>query len=162
MRKFRFREFILGMLVSSLVYFIASKDSAKTITELQNKNESYDKLGFVRLRDFIRYDCVNMVRIGGYEEFVMNSPDNLYRIDGAWFICMDALLAPKHNNCRVLSFGIDEEYSFDYEMIWRHECKVYSFDPYVEAFYFKKVRDLDPSLNESYVLEINDKWTFYK
>jgi FkbM family methyltransferase len=44
---------------------------------------------------------------------------------GGFFVCPDFL----NENSIVYSFGIGEDISFDEEMIKRHNCKVFGFDP---------------------------------
>ncbi|KAK7065261.1 hypothetical protein SK128_006595, partial [Halocaridina rubra] len=48
--------------------------------------------------------------------------------DGLKYICMDPVFNIKPGNCNVLSFGINNEWSFDDEMD-KFGCKVYAFDP---------------------------------
>lgn len=127
-----------------------------------NSNNKRDKLKYVKTRDFIRYDCKNITRVGGQPQFVKNAPDRMFRIDGAWFVCLDNGLFPKPDSCIVFSFGINYDYSFDEEMIKLYSCNVHSFDPIVEAGPFNQVRLSNPSLANAPTLKVNDKWTFYK
>lgn len=99
---------------------------------------------------------------GGNEKHVANAPHPLYRIDGAWFICMDAWLEPRENDCRVFSFGINEDFSFDKHMNEELGCHVYSFDPEVEAVMFARLRASQPGIDDSPVLKVNEKWRFYR
>lgn len=92
----------------------------------------------------------------------MNAPDPLYRIDGAWFVCFDDDLAPRPNQCRVLSFGVNNDHTFDQEMIDKYGCEVHSFDPIVEAALFASVRAQKPALANAPILPVNNKWKFYK
>ena len=117
------------------------------------------ELDYVKTRDFMRYECTTMKRIGGN---IQNSPHPLYRIDGAWFICLDGQLAPKKDDCNVLSFGISNDYSFDLEMNRDFGCSVFSFDPIVEADIFSKIRSSNNNLAQSVQIKVNPKWTFYK
>ena len=103
-----------------------------------------------------------MIRIGGPSGYIQNSPHPLYRIDGAWFICLDRQLAPKKDDCNVLSFGINNDYSFDFEINRDFGCSVYSFDPIVEADIFSKIRSSNNNLAQSVEIKVNPKWTFYK
>jgi len=96
-----------------------------SIFYLSNKNE-VDYLNVVRLiksndikkddnivRDFHRYKCKNIQRIGGREDIVNKVNNPLYRIDGAWFTCLDKGFELIENTCTVFSFGISSDYSFD-------------------------------------------------
>lgn len=71
------------------------------------------KFDYVRTRDFIRWDCQRIMRVGGQAEYRANAPNELYRIDGAWFVCLDDELAPQKNNCNIFSFGVNHDYSFE-------------------------------------------------
>ena len=55
-RKYRFRILIAGILVLSL--FIYSQFGGIS------QKKSFNKLDYIRLRDFIRYDCQQIERIG--------------------------------------------------------------------------------------------------
>ncbi len=52
--------------------------------ELDAMRQKELKWQSMQTRDFIRHDCQNMKRVGGFKEFQMNAPHPLYRIDGAW------------------------------------------------------------------------------
>jgi len=99
-------------------------------------------------RDFIRYTCKNRVRIGGQQKFIRNAPNSLWRIDGAWSICLDKAFKLNKNDCLVYSFGISSDYSFDQTIRNEYACNIYSFDPFVEDDLFKNRR------NESQVMKI--------
>ena len=82
----------------------------------------------INLRDFYGYECKNMMRMGGSEAAVKNAPNPLWRIDGAWFICLDASLnMEKNKKCNVLSFGINYDYSFDLHFIEKFGCTHINF-----------------------------------
>ncbi|XP_018018344.1 uncharacterized protein LOC108674871 [Hyalella azteca] len=49
-------------------------------------------------------------------------------IDGEKAVCLDANVAPTPGSCTVLSFGINNEWSFD-DAMEEYGCKVYAFDP---------------------------------
>lgn len=135
---------------------LKQKNSVKKTTRWKSRN----KLDYVRTRDFIRYDCENLKRIGGMSQYVANAPDPLFRIDGAWFVCFDNQLAPVNNSCNVLSLGINTDFSFDEEMNIKYGCMVHSFDPIIEAPFFKYIRETKKQFKP--VVEVNDKWKFYK
>ncbi|XP_041379514.1 uncharacterized protein LOC121392339 isoform X2 [Gigantopelta aegis] len=48
--------------------------------------------------------------------------------DGGWEICDDPPVRPV-KPCIVYSFGINNDFSFDNEVVRLYECNVYSFDP---------------------------------
>jgi hypothetical protein len=120
------------------------------------------KLDFVQTRDFIRYDCENIVRVGGRVSLVEATPDNMTRIDGAWFVCLDRSLKLLANNCTILSFGINHDYTFDVAIKDAYSCRVHSFDPIVEAEFFIQIRQKNANFLNAPVLHIDDNWTFYK
>lgn len=128
-----------------------------------SSSSSWSPIDFsrVKTRDFMRYECVNSIRIGGPERFVKNAPHPLYRIDGSWFICLDGRLGPEKNACTVMSFGINHDYTFDEIMNRDYGCRVVSFDPYVEAGVFANLRKIN-ALGESSTIPVNPKWTFYR
>ena len=136
-------------LYSSIVYNAITKSFYKPII-------------FDSLPDFARYSCKNKIRIGGRKNYVSNAINPLWRIDEAWFVCYDTGLAPVKDNCNVLSFGISYDETFDAEINEKYGCMVHSFDPFSEANRFTKIRDSSPSLKESYMIKVNDKWNFYR
>ncbi|ESN92093.1 hypothetical protein HELRODRAFT_155381 [Helobdella robusta] len=48
--------------------------------------------------------------------------------DGGYDVCFSANFTPSHNRCIVLSFGINNEWSFD-EALSERGCYVHAFDP---------------------------------
>ena len=71
-------------------------------------------------------------------------------------------MGPIQNDCLVLSFGINNDPSFDAQMYEEFKCRVESFDPFVEAEMFKRLRNnSDANINEV-SLKVNDKWTFHR
>ena len=127
------------------------------------KQQNDDGPQLINLRDFYGYKCQNRIRVGGAEWAVKNAPNPLWRIDGAWFICLDGNLAiEKNKKCNVLSFGINHDYSFDLEMNKKFGCNVFSFDPFVEAKIFADKRKSNNELKNSPVLSIDSTWKFYR
>lgn len=124
----------------------------------EKNDSSFMRRTGVRVRDFVSYDCERILRLGGPADFVKNAPHPLYRIDGSWFVCFDGGLAPRNDHCNVLSFGINNDYSFDETMNQQYGCHVHSFDPFVENEFFKSKRK--DSLTS--VIQVNPKWTFYR
>ena len=135
-----------------------------TINEenLNTFNHNNNKEANDVLRDFERYQCKDRKRIGGFPSKISKTNDALWRIDGAWFICFDGKLAPKKDSCNVLSFGISTDESFDLDFNSNYGCNVFSFDPFVEAEMFAKIRQSDPSLKDSNLIKVNPKWFFYR
>ncbi|CAF0955903.1 unnamed protein product [Brachionus calyciflorus] len=127
-----------------------------------NSEEGESNFEAVRVRDFKFYKCNNIKRIGGKPEYLKNAPDDLFRIDGAWFICLDHYAQPKKSQCNVLSLGINTDFTFDQEMRDSYDCNLYSFDPFVEDPFFTEIRNKKPELKESPVIEVNNKWFFYR
>jgi hypothetical protein len=141
-------------------YFRTSNAIDKKMDYLFTKDENFKFLD--QTRDFNRYNCRNRVRIGGKPKHIQNAPGKLWRIDGAWFVCLDKLSQLEMNNCTVLSFGIDHDYSFDHSIRYDYGCNIYSFDPFKEADIFKNKRDANSHLKNSYKIEIDEKWSFYR
>ncbi|KNC80149.1 hypothetical protein SARC_07488 [Sphaeroforma arctica JP610] len=63
------------------------------------------------------YDCKDREVLGGIEGG-----------DGQWNTCFDSWT----DTCKVFSFGIDYDFSWDQEVAARGKCKVASFDPSME------------------------------
>ena len=132
----------------------------QSVMKLITKTES--NLDLIKTRDFMSYSCKNMTRIGGQSHLKKNAPHSLFRIDGAWFVCLDDQLTPARFNCNVLSFGISSDYTFDMEMNKDYGCNVFSFDPFYEADIFAKIRAANKDLLHSINIKVNSKWNFYK
>lgn len=164
------RAYFLKILFISLVLlyfcsFLFKRDYSKRIKSRENFLELYDNF---ETRDYIRYKCNDIKRIGG-EDYMMTNKyskthftDPSHRIDTAWFVCFDGLLAPNNNSCNILSFGINHWESFDDRMNNDFGCNVYSFDPFIEDIRFANIRKNNPHLEKSNVLEVNKKWKFYR
>jgi hypothetical protein len=155
---------IAVLMLAATLFLISSrttKSKALYINYEKLYNELLEKFNSIHTRDFLRYKCEKTLRVGGEPQFLANAPDLLYRVDGAWHLCMDLNLPPVQNNCNVLSFGINTDPSFDIAMIEQFGCKVHSFDPLIEAPVFQSKRFADPILQNAPVLKVNEKWTFY-
>ncbi|CAF1016847.1 unnamed protein product [Brachionus calyciflorus] len=139
--------------------FIQNQVSSSLV---EPKNCESDNFEQVRVRDFKFYNCSNIKRIGGKAQYIKNAPNDLFRIDGAWYICLDKNAQPKKSQCNVLSLGINYDFTFDKEMRNSYDCNLYSFDPFVEDGYFKAIRNKNSNLKESPVLEVDKKWFFYR
>jgi hypothetical protein len=104
----------------------------------------------IESRDYHRYKCKDMKRIGGNSASIQQVPDKLYRIDGAWYVCFDPGVAIKPNDCHVLSFGIHWDDTFDLAVNSDpYKCRVDSFDPFVEPRRVSAIRKNNPSLKDS-------------
>ena len=101
------------------------------------------------------------LKLGGNPFFVKNAPDPLWRIDGAWYVCFDNNII-KIGDCKVLSFGINTDPSFDKVMNEKYQCLVHSFDPFIEDDSFKKIRISKPELENAVSLNVNKNWVFHK
>ena len=113
-------------------------------------------------RDLLRYKCKNVKRIGGWQQFLSKVPHELFRTEGAWFVCFDPGFAPLNNSCTVLSFGVNTDESFDKQMNAEYGCRVESFDPYVENPFFEEIRKRNASLQGAVTLHVNSKWRFHR
>jgi len=112
-------------------------------------------------RDFNRYECKNLKRIGGMPQFKAKVHD-LFRMEGAWFVCLDGKLDIKPNQCNILSFGINVDESFDEDVNSIYKCKIESFDPFTESPRFQEIRAKDPNLKNVVSMTVKDKWTYHK
>lgn len=126
--------------------------------KLKIRNEFLDSSNSFLVRDFFYHNCKDRRRIGGRTKPL----DKLQRIDGSWFVCFDQKLAPVYNNCNILSFGINDDESFDLDMVNNYGCNVHSFDPFQEADRFSFIREKNPKLKNSFMIPLNDKWKFYR
>ena len=113
-------------------------------------------------RDFFRYKCKNLKRLGGKPEYINKVEDKLYRIEGAWFVCMDDGVAPVQNKCNILSLGVNDDPTFDIEINQNYGCVVESFDPFIEDKLFKEIRQKNNINDEQVTIKVNDKWRFHK
>jgi hypothetical protein len=141
------------------IYIIFTSSSGGQIESI--KSEKHEQ-NYSFTRDLKRYECARKRRVGGMTGHVQAAKDELFRIDGAWFVCMDEGVRPSFNHCTVLSFGISTDESFDAEMNEKFGCRVHSFDPNVETQRFGDKRRNTPGLGERDVLAVNDKWHFYR
>jgi hypothetical protein len=114
-----------------------------------------DNVGETFIRDFYRYDCKNIVRYGGA------GADKTKRIDGAYYMCEDGDLKPKHSNCIVLSFGIYNNDMFDEAVNSLLNCVVHSMDPFNEPNRVSEIRDSNSSLKDLVTIKINENWKFH-
>lgn len=97
----------------------------------------------------MRYKCKKMIRVGGKtSELNGSNYSQLDKIEGSWFICLDEQLAPKKDDCTVLSFGLKNDSLFDEEM--SNDCRVFSFQV-----------DSVPVLKKKKVVS-NPNWTIFK
>ncbi|CAF1157378.1 unnamed protein product [Brachionus calyciflorus] len=79
-----------------------------------------------------------------------------------FYICLDKNLKPNKSKCNLISLGINYAYTFDQEMRNSYDCNLYSFDPFIESGYFKAIRNKNSNLKESPVLQVDEKWFFYR
>ena len=122
------------------------------------KRFNYDQ--FNVSRDFLRYSCKDRPRIGGHPTYLPLAKHILDRVEGAWFVCFDKGISVIQNACTVLSFGVNDDESFDRVMNHDYGCRVESFDPFVENTFFKAIRDKDQS--HDLTLTVNPKWHFHR
>ena len=126
-----------------------------------SRDQFSEMFGLNNTRDFFRYDCKNLKRIGGMPH-LKKKVDALFRMEGAWYACLDGKLAIEENKCNVLSFGINVDESFDDDVDSIYKCRVESFDPFTESPRFKAIRARDPSLKNELSMKIRNKWTYHK
>ena len=150
---------ILVFNMNSLKYNSFEKTSTSLQSNLKQDHNQLKNSGIFSTRDFLSYECKDRRRIGG--DIYKPTNNKLLRYEGAWFVCFDGKLAPKSNDCNILSFGINNDPSFDYEINKDYGCSVHSFDPYIEADLFIGIRNSKPELRNSFIIEVNSKWKFY-
>jgi hypothetical protein len=154
---------IAFLIITIKQYDIEKMYQVKEKYVCNNINDNYNNFGgIITVSDFKRFECKNRIRIGGNKGYLTKARSNLWRIDGAWFICADDQFKLKQNSCTVYSFGINFDYTFDTSIKKDYGCQVYSFDPFVEAPIFVEKRKSNIILNNSYELKMDDKWTFYR
>ncbi len=148
------------ILLLTNIYFIllnnTNTNTSSVSSEINEEKQITRRKSLVQ--DFYYYTCKKMERIGGS----IYSTNKQERVEGGWFVCLDKLIAPEKDNCNVLSFGINTEESFDFEMNNNFKCNVYSFDPIVEADRFQQIRNSNKNLKNSVMIPVNDKWKFYR
>ena len=126
-----------------------------------------------KTKDYVLYNCKNSRRIGGAPKLWVHQQllskimgttpyTKEQRVEGGLFICFDPPFAPIKNNCNVLSFGINKDDSFDFEMNKYFGCVVHSFDPFIESSRFAQIRNQNPNLKDSFLIPVNHKWKFYR
>ena len=128
--KFSFFLFIL-ILFLTIIYHLYGKYPINNLSKIGLIESNKSKTSINLARDFYRYNCKSLKRIGGSENIVKQAPP-LYRLDGAWFVCFDKGLELVENKCTVLSFGIHQDYTFDIKANNDYKCQVESFDPFVD------------------------------
>ena len=78
--------------------------------------------------------------------------DALFRMEGAWYACLDGKFDIKENKCNVLSFGINVDESFDDDVDSVYKCRIESFDPLTESPRFKTKRAKYPKFKKPFML----------
>jgi len=63
--------------------------------------------------------------------------------DGGFYVCPKLL----NENSIVYSFGIGKEISFDKEILGKHKCKLFAFDPTPKSINWLKKQDLPPNFS---------------
>lgn len=145
-----------GSKLTNLLNILGNKEE-KQLSRLDLREKFFNSSKFLT-RDHVYYKCKDRRQIGGETKPI----NKLERVDGSWYICFDKNLAPITNSCRVLSFGINTDESFDYEINRDYGCEVHSFDPFIESKRFTEIRSFDPKLADAYRIPVNQKWTFYR
>jgi hypothetical protein len=165
------RTLLLFINAALLFYIILHKTGSRTdqVGVILNENELIIKKSkwseltkSCTLRDFNRYPCKELRRIGGIQQHVAAAQDPLYRIDGAWYVCFDEFLKPTPNSCLIYSFGIHHDEAFDFEMNQKYGCHVHSFDPFIESGRFAAIRSSNQKLSQAFEIKVNEKWSFYR
>jgi hypothetical protein len=157
-----------------IIFFVYSKQIKEHLTESSQQllrslvecqkekdNENFYLNDANLVRDYLRYNCASRKRIGGRGEYKKATSNALWRIDGAWFICLDGNLAPVENQCNVLSFGINNDYTFDEHIVDVYKCTVHSFDPFIEDIFFAQHRNKTNQPN-AVTLKMSSNWSFHR
>ena len=143
------------------VFEIISSATSSSSSSSRLRAQFSEMFGLDNTRDFFRYECKNLKRIGGMPEF-KKKVDALFRMEGAWYACLDDKLDIKPNECTVLSFGINVDESFDDDLDSMYKCRIESFDPFTESPRFQAIRAKDPTLKNEVSMKIRNKWTYHK
>jgi hypothetical protein len=149
---------ILSLIILLVLHQIINNESSKLNYNRLFPLRNYELIS----RDFFRYECNNIQRIGGLDHRLLMYPNKLSRVDGAWFVCFDKGLSPVQDKCNIISFGINTDESFDRDMNTNYGCRVESFDPYIENKVFRAIRNKDDSLRNRVTLGVNKKWRFHR
>jgi hypothetical protein len=166
-RKHNLATFIAALMIilffasyyyKSFIIYTSLKDPFVIKNEKCAKSKSLEHMS----RDFFRYKCKNMKRIGGWPKYINKTPEKLYRIEGAWFVCFDENVAPIENKCKVLSFGINDDDTFDKSISSDFGCQVDAFDPYVEYEFYRNIRSKNDQLKDKISLKVNEKYRFHR
>lgn len=168
----KLRDLSLVVLCLTISFILLIQNSRKNKPQTPRSNceqilKVSDSNFLVGTRDFMRYECHRLKRIGGHEKHIKNAPHRLYRLDGAWFVCADERVGPKKSDCIVMSFGVRDDFSFDKQMSSskgedEFDCLTFSFDPHFEADLFSEQRLSDKRLVDSVEIPVNRNWKFYR
>lgn len=164
---------LLGLVIYEVAYIYESAQHEKLITssfsQIKYSRQINNSIietqlikNHVKTRDFARHTCKSAKRIGGKAEHVQNAPSPDDRVDGAWFVCFDGLFSLIKNDCVVYSFGVGHELTFDSHIHEAYSCRVFSFDPYVEAQTFQTIRNAVKQLVPSVQVSVDHNWNFYR
>jgi hypothetical protein len=155
------KQFLLLIIVGAIFlylafnsYILVGRDTEKAIIR---ERQSCDSMS----RDYFRYNCSKIKRIGGEPNLLKRLPNEIMRTEGAYFVCFDQGAEPIKDNCNVISIGINMDPSFDVTLNKDYGCRIESFDPFVEDGMFYNIRKTTNQLNKVSV-KVNDKWTFHR
>ncbi|XP_018018852.1 probable methyltransferase-like protein 24 [Hyalella azteca] len=95
-------------------------DSGKYAVDYENIQPSWTDF-YAYIRETVDA-CRNVKQFGGQDNHFIVGTDGNYKV------CLDEGVAPTPGSCTVLSFGINNEWSFD-DAMEEYGCDVYSFDP---------------------------------
>ena len=160
--------FLFPIISSLLLIVLFLRHSNTTIDQKPNhdwehatREKIVELLGEDTIRDFFQYECENLKRVGGLYSYIKNAPNDMARVDGAWFLCFDEGVAPRDNDCNVLSFGVNVDDSFDEEMFNLKKCSVHSFDPFSVPPRIGSILKTFDSFSGTLSFKLNEKWFFH-
>jgi hypothetical protein len=156
------RKMVIGFIFITFFFLHALLSNHKSEQkEINIEGLLLDNFGIENTRDFNKYDCLDFKRFGGMPEFKKKVHD-LFRMEGAWFACLDGKLGMKLNDCNILSFGINVDESFDEDLNSFYKCKIESFDPFTESDRFQAIRARNADLKNAVSMVVKDKWSYHK
>ncbi len=127
--------FVIILLTFALQYLTIKTDQEYLFEQYSN---------LFKTRDFVRYECKDVVNIGER------------------FICLDGSLRMKQDKCVLITFGANKhDYSFEYELLEKQNCKTETFDPFNEPLKVQHQRIINFQ-EKSYTIEMSANWRFHR
>jgi alpha 1,2-mannosyltransferase len=117
-----------------------------------NLSKAYDPLEFSRNEGINLWDlfppnmnCPDLTRIGKVGE------------GGKWICGLSYLQSLEEDQCVIYSFGINDDISFEIELLLRTNCRIFAFDPTIGKL---PIHSHQPNSSLDYVLQNNRRISF--